>query len=106
MCTSGGSKDRTNLYVIDLLYCVIDLFWGRSFSAHFQVVKQRISEGFGLFKFDGLGGGLGQSGGEEHLEDFEAMLHLIEELRHDDDQVGFPLGVADMGWWWWMVGLG
>ena len=36
-------------------------------------------EGFGLFKFDGLGGGLGQSGGEEDLEDFEAMLSLLEE---------------------------
>lgn len=55
------------------------------FQNFFSVVRSRISEGFGLFKFDGLGGGLGQSGGEEHLDDFEAMLHLIEELRGSEE---------------------
>ena len=102
MLASGGSKDRTYRYIPNksirhrptLCHCAF--FGHASFLLHFQVVKQRISEGFGLFKFDGLGGGLGQSGGEEHLEDFEAMLHLIEELRRDGDQVG---AWVDGEWW-------
>lgn len=37
----------------------------RYFESFRSVVRDRIAEGFRLFKFDGLGGGLGQSGGEE-----------------------------------------
>eukprot|EP00913_Durusdinium_trenchii_P018452 g17335.t1 len=58
---------------------------GPKYFQNFQAkVKQRISEGFGIFKFDGLGGGLGQSGGEEDRNDFEAMLSLLEAPSERD----------------------
>ena len=38
-------------------------------------------EGFGQFKFDGMGGGLGQSGGEAFRADFEAMLRLVDGVH-------------------------
>ncbi|CAK9025073.1 Uncharacterized protein SCF082_LOCUS16909 [Durusdinium trenchii] len=58
---------------------------GPKYFQNFQAkVKQRISEGFGIFKFDGLGGGLGQSGGEEDRNDFEAMLSLLEDVRGEE----------------------
>eukprot|EP00439_Symbiodinium_sp_Y106_P053571 s601_g7.t1 len=56
----------------------------RYFASFRSVVRDRIAEGFRLFKFDGLGGGLGQSGGEEDRDDFEAMLSLIQDLRSSD----------------------
>ena len=40
-----------------------------------------IREGFGLFKFDGIGGGLAQSGGDEFLGDFEAVLQLVRAMK-------------------------
>ena len=72
------------------------------FQSFFSVVQRRIAEGFGIFKFDGLGGGLGQSGGEEHLDDFEAMLHLIEELRHDGSRqpwISLTIGTWPSPFW-------
>eukprot|EP00929_Paragymnodinium_shiwhaense_P090623 TRINITY_DN50799_c0_g1_i1.p1 TRINITY_DN50799_c0_g1~~TRINITY_DN50799_c0_g1_i1.p1 ORF type:complete len:945 (-),score=68.65 TRINITY_DN50799_c0_g1_i1:42-2876(-) len=55
---------------------------GPNYFATFRgVVERRIEEGFGLFKFDGLGGGLGQRGGEAYRDDFEAMLSLIRGVR-------------------------
>ncbi|CAK0812036.1 unnamed protein product, partial [Prorocentrum cordatum] len=46
-----------------------------------EVTTARLAEGFNMFKFDGMGGGLGQSGAGEFVADFEAMLLLITRLR-------------------------
>eukprot|EP00927_Polykrikos_kofoidii_P053862 TRINITY_DN48399_c0_g1_i1.p1 TRINITY_DN48399_c0_g1~~TRINITY_DN48399_c0_g1_i1.p1 ORF type:complete len:984 (-),score=122.34 TRINITY_DN48399_c0_g1_i1:131-3082(-) len=53
----------------------------RYFDTFRRVIERRILEGFALFKFDGLGGGLGQSGGDAFLDDFEAVLALIQSMR-------------------------
>ena len=73
------------------------------FQNFYGVVRARISEGFGLFKFDGLGGGLGQSGGEEHLEDFEAMLRLIEDLRSQKPELWISLTIGTWPSPFWLL---
>lgn len=80
---------------------------GEKYFATFQgVVQKRIREGFGLFKFDGLGGGLGQSGGEPYMEDFEAVLTLIQGIRatsnvsgHGDVWVSLTIGTWPSPFW-------
>lgn len=63
------------------------------------MVRRRLDEGFGIFKFDGLGGGLGQSGGEEDREDFEAMLRLIKDLRSKEPWISLTIGTWPSPWW-------
>mmetsp|Transcript_16812 Transcript_16812/g.48026 ORF Transcript_16812/g.48026 Transcript_16812/m.48026 type:complete len:391 (+) Transcript_16812:77-1249(+) len=53
----------------------------RYFKRFLGVATRRISEGFRMFKFDGIGGGLGKSGAGSFTADFEAMLFLISQLR-------------------------
>ena len=64
-----------------------------------SVVRKRLDEGFGIFKFDGLGGGLGQSGGEEDREDFEAMLRLIKGLRSKELWISLTIGTWPSPFW-------
>eukprot|EP00933_Yihiella_yeosuensis_P080206 TRINITY_DN9360_c5_g1_i1.p1 TRINITY_DN9360_c5_g1~~TRINITY_DN9360_c5_g1_i1.p1 ORF type:complete len:594 (+),score=117.24 TRINITY_DN9360_c5_g1_i1:28-1782(+) len=58
-----------------------DLSGERYFKRFKSVAVRRLEEGFRMFKFDGIGGGLGQSGAGSFIGDFEAMLRLIGELR-------------------------
>ncbi|CAJ1344425.1 unnamed protein product, partial [Effrenium voratum] len=73
------------------------------FQAFRSVVRTRIAEGFRLFKFDGLGGGLGQSGGEADRDDFEAMLSLIQELRPEQEDLWISLTIGTWPSPFWLL---
>ncbi|CAK0858733.1 unnamed protein product [Prorocentrum cordatum] len=75
------------------------------FATFSSVVRRRIEEGFGIFKFDGLGGGLGQKGGDAYMGDFEAMLSLIRGVRQErnGDQVWISLTIGTWASPFWLL---
>jgi hypothetical protein len=77
------------------------LLSGPRYYANFrEAARKRVSDGFGLFKFDGIGGGNGQSGSGEYTADFEAMLHLVSDLRNDGFDLGQPIWISvTIGTW-------
>ena len=59
---------------------------GKRYYARFRGIctKMMCDYGVNFFKFDGMGPGNNKIGGEEFLEDIEALMRLVDELRELD----------------------
>lgn len=62
---------------------------GKNYSARFHAICAEMITKYGanFFKFDGMGPGNNRVGGEEFLEDIEALMRLTDELRELDAEL-------------------
>src|SRR5699024_433986 len=93
----------------------VDTYLGKGFQLsgerYYQQFRSTVfdmmdNQGVQGFKFDGIGGGLYQTGpNEAFVEDYEAMLELMTDMREHDDEVfiNATVGTWHSPYWLWFA---